>query len=156
MTSPQPSGRTGAMVRLLKYVIIMLSPLILVALVRPLTDHGFIFTVGKNLALVGITILAMQFVLSASVSSFRGPMKPLVNLKSFLAALLIMIVSGSLLVAYFRNYSPGADGHGHGDSHAAAGLSAISKPHAETSPSPAPPSQKEGDHAVEPAHRHQQ
>lgn len=40
-------------------------------------------------------------------------MKPLINLKAFLAVLLILIVTGSLLVAYFRDYSPEAQGHGH-------------------------------------------
>lgn len=43
-------------------------------------------------------------------------MKPLTNLKSFLAALLILILPASLLVAYFRDYSPGAGGHEHSDS----------------------------------------
>ena len=65
MSSHQQSGRTGAIVRLLMYAAIVLSPLILVALLRPLTDHSFIYTVGKNLALVGFTIFALQFVLSA-------------------------------------------------------------------------------------------
>jgi len=40
-------------------------------------------------------------------------MQPLLNLKSFLAALLILAVPGALLVAYFRNYSPDAGGHEH-------------------------------------------
>jgi hypothetical protein len=42
----------------------VLSPLMVVALVRPPTDHGYTYTVGKNLAFVGFTIIAMQFVLS--------------------------------------------------------------------------------------------
>lgn len=41
-------------------------------------------------------------------------MQPLLNLKSFLAALLIFAVPGALLVAYFRNYSPDADSMGQG------------------------------------------
>ena len=65
MTSHQRSGWIGAMLRIAIYVAIVISPLILVALVRPLTDHSFVYTVGKNLALVGFTILAMQFLLSA-------------------------------------------------------------------------------------------
>lgn len=40
-------------------------------------------------------------------------MKPLVNLKAFLAMLLIFIVTGSVLVAYFRDYSTTAQGHDH-------------------------------------------
>ena len=42
-------------------------------------------------------------------------MQPLINLKSFLAVLLILIVPAALLVAYFRNYSPGAGGHEHSE-----------------------------------------
>ena len=41
-------------------------------------------------------------------------MKPLINLKAFLAVLLILIITGSLLVAYFRDYSATAEGHDHG------------------------------------------
>ena len=73
MTSHQQGGRTGAIVRMLMYATIVLSPLILVALLRPLTDHSFIYTVGKNLALVGFTILAMQFVLSARLKWIERP-----------------------------------------------------------------------------------
>ncbi len=50
---------------MLLYGVIVLSPLLLVRFARPMTDHGFVFTVGKNLALVGFTILALQFVVSA-------------------------------------------------------------------------------------------
>ena len=42
-------------------------------------------------------------------------MKPLINLKSFMAVLLILIVPAALLVAYFRDYSPGAGGHEHSE-----------------------------------------
>ncbi len=42
-------------------------------------------------------------------------MKPLINLKAFLAVLLILIVSAALLVAYFRNYTTEPTGHEHGD-----------------------------------------
>lgn len=42
-------------------------------------------------------------------------MKPLINLKSFLAVLLILIVPAALLVAYFRNYSTEGGGHEHGE-----------------------------------------
>lgn len=41
-------------------------------------------------------------------------MQPLLNLKSFLAILLVLAIPGALLVAYFRNYSPDADSMGHG------------------------------------------
>lgn len=38
-------------------------------------------------------------------------MQPLINLKSFLAVLLILVVTAALLVAYFRDYSPEVAGH---------------------------------------------
>lgn len=50
---------------LVLYAGIVLFPLVLVSVLRPVTDHGFLYTVGKNLALVGFTMLALQFVLSA-------------------------------------------------------------------------------------------
>lgn len=42
-------------------------------------------------------------------------MQPLRTLKSFLAVLVLLILPGSLIVAYLRNYSLGAGGHGHGE-----------------------------------------
>ncbi|MDP3073776.1 MAG: hypothetical protein Q8N18_26060 [Opitutaceae bacterium] len=48
-------------------------------------------------------------------------MQPLLNLKSFLAALLVLAVPGALLVAYFRNYDPEAGGHEHAASGASGG-----------------------------------
>lgn len=42
-------------------------------------------------------------------------MKPLINLKSFLAVLLILIVPAALLVAYFRNYSTEGASHEHSE-----------------------------------------
>lgn len=73
MMSDQQSERSGAMVRLLICVTIVLAPLILIALVRPPTHHSFTYTVGKNLALVGFTILALQFVLSARLKWIERP-----------------------------------------------------------------------------------
>lgn len=55
----------GAVFRMALYALIILTPLIIVGALRPATDYGFVYTVGKNFALVGFTILAMQFVLSA-------------------------------------------------------------------------------------------
>lgn len=59
--------------RLVMYGVVVLSPLAAVAFIRPLTDHGFVYTVGKNLALVGFTILALQFILSARVAWIERP-----------------------------------------------------------------------------------
>ncbi len=55
----------AALLRMGLYTMIVLTPLMIVALLHPKTDHGFVYTVGKNFALVGFTIVAMQFVLSA-------------------------------------------------------------------------------------------
>lgn len=73
MKSHQRSGLTGAIWRILLYVAIVFSPLVLVALAHPLTDHSFVYTVGKNLALVGFTILALQFVVSARLKWIERP-----------------------------------------------------------------------------------
>lgn len=53
-------------------------------------------------------------------------MQPLLNLKSVLATLIILIVPAALLVAYFRNYSPEGGGHEH--SGAAGGDKSAMKP----------------------------
>ena len=101
-------------------------------------------------------------------------MQPSLNLKSFLAVLIILIVPAALLVAFFRNYSAEGGGHEHGsaaasgksgdmstmkpsgDSHAAKGHDHMAMPQggqtqsdqeAETSPPPTAQPQKEGGHA---------
>jgi predicted ferric reductase len=55
------------------YVAIVLSPLMVVAVARPSTDHGFVQSVGKNLALVGFAILALQFIVSARLKWIERP-----------------------------------------------------------------------------------
>ena len=40
-------------------------------------------------------------------------MQPVINLKQFLAVLLLLIIPAALLTAYFRNYEPEAGGTGH-------------------------------------------
>ena len=65
MNIHQKSGLQGAIVRLLLYVCIVLSPLMLIAVLRPETDHGFIYTVGKKFAVV-------TNIRSASVSDHLG------------------------------------------------------------------------------------
>ncbi len=61
------------MVRLSMYGAIVLAPLILLALVHPPTHHSFTYTVGTNVALVGFTIFAMQFLLSARLKWIERP-----------------------------------------------------------------------------------
>lgn len=72
--SPSASNpRCSAIILMLVYTAIVLSPLIIVAFVRPETDHGFIYTVGKNLALVGFVMFALQFVVSARLRWIERP-----------------------------------------------------------------------------------
>ena len=102
MTSHQRSGLTGAMLRILLYVVIVFSPLILVALVRPLTDHSFVYTVGKNLALVGFTILALQFVVSARLKWIERPfgLNVLFHFHKAMAVLAtLLLISHPVLIA---------------------------------------------------------
>lgn len=102
MTSHQRSGLTGAMLRILLYVAIVFSPLMLVALVRPLTDHSFVYTVGKNLALVGFTILALQFVLSARLKWIERPfgLNVLFHFHKAMAVLAtLLLISHPVLIA---------------------------------------------------------
>ena len=73
LDSGKGSCLTSAIACLVLYAVIVLSPLILVAVLRPVTDHSFTYTVGKNLALVGFTIFSMQFVLSARLKWIERP-----------------------------------------------------------------------------------
>lgn len=43
-------------------------------------------------------------------------MQPIINLKSFVAVLILLVVPAALLVAFFRNYSADEGGHEHGGS----------------------------------------
>lgn len=101
--SKNPSSRvTGARLRMALYVVIVLTPLIIVGFARPKTDHGFAYTIGKNLALVGFTILAMQFVLSARLKWVERPFG--LNLlfdfhKTMAVVAALMIISHPLLLA---------------------------------------------------------
>jgi len=55
------------------YVAIILSGLLVAALTRPLTDHGFVYELGRSFALVGMSILALQFVLTARLHWIERP-----------------------------------------------------------------------------------
>ncbi len=55
------------------YALVVLTPLAVVGILRPPSDHGFIYTIGKNLALVAFTIMAMQFVLAARLRWIERP-----------------------------------------------------------------------------------
>lgn len=103
MTNHQRSGLTNATFCILLYVAIVLSPLIVVALVRPLTDHSFLQTIGKNLALLGFTILALQFVVSARLKWIERPfgLDVLFHFHKAMAVLAsLLLVSHPLLIAF--------------------------------------------------------
>ncbi len=55
------------------YTLIILSPLAVVGVLRPQVDHSFVYTVGKNFALVAFAIMAMQFVLAARLRWIERP-----------------------------------------------------------------------------------
>jgi predicted ferric reductase len=103
MTSHQQSGRIGAMARLLLYAAIVLLPLIPLALVRPPSHHSFTYTIGKDLALVGFTILAMQFVLSARLKWIERPfgLNVLFQFHKAMAILAsLMLISHPVLIVF--------------------------------------------------------
>lgn len=101
-TSHQQSGRKGAVLRVLMYAAIVLSPLVSVAVVRPATDHGFVYTLGKNLGLIGFTILVLQFVLSARFRWIEHPfgLNMLFHFHKAMAVLgLLLLISHPVLIA---------------------------------------------------------
>lgn len=63
----------SVIIRVGLYVIILISPLLLAALFRPKTDHDFIFELGKNFTLLGLTILSLQFLLGARIKWIEKP-----------------------------------------------------------------------------------
>ena len=79
-------------------------------------------------------------------------MQPLINLKQFLAVLLILIVPAALLTAYFRNYQPetGGAGHQHADAagtHPAGGHGDMAMPAGGGDAAKQPPAGGEMDHS---------
>ncbi|ODS30342.1 MAG: hypothetical protein SCARUB_04543 [Candidatus Scalindua rubra] len=63
----------SVVIRVGLYVIILISPLLLAVVFRPKTDHNFIFELGKNFTLLGLTILALQFLLGARIKWIEKP-----------------------------------------------------------------------------------
>ena len=93
----------AALLRLALYALAVLAPLIIVAVLRPKTDHGFVYTIGKNLALVGFAILAMQFVLSARLKWIERPfgLNMLFDFHKTMAVVaVVLILSHPLLLAF--------------------------------------------------------
>ena len=55
------------------YTALIALPLIVAAVSRPLTDHGFVYELGRSFALAGLALLALQFVLSARLHWVERP-----------------------------------------------------------------------------------
>ena len=55
------------------YFLLLVTPLILMTVFRPRTDHPFIYELGKNFAILGYTALILQFVLSARLKRIEKP-----------------------------------------------------------------------------------
>jgi len=53
------------MIFIIIYFIVVISPLVLILLFSPITDHGIVYEMGKAFALMGFIIIAFQFVLSS-------------------------------------------------------------------------------------------
>lgn len=62
-----------ALLLVLTYTALVVLPLIVAAVSRPLTDHGFVYELGRSFALVGLALLALQFVVSARLSWVERP-----------------------------------------------------------------------------------
>lgn len=67
-----PACTAGAL-RIILYVAAILSPLVLVAVSRPHSGMGFVYTLGLHAGLVGIAILALQVVLAARFHWIERP-----------------------------------------------------------------------------------
>jgi predicted ferric reductase len=55
------------------YTALIVAPMVAVGLAREPTGHSFLYTIGKNFALAGFTIVALQFVLSARFQWVERP-----------------------------------------------------------------------------------
>jgi predicted ferric reductase len=55
------------------YFLVLITPLILMTVFRPQTDHSFTYELGKNFAVLGYTILTLQFVLAARLKWVERP-----------------------------------------------------------------------------------
>ena len=66
-------GMWSGLSRIAFYISLLIIPLLLLTALRAKTDHGFVYELGKNFALLGFLILALQFLLSARVKWIEGP-----------------------------------------------------------------------------------
>lgn len=84
----------AGLIRIVLYVAIVLSPVVVITALCPLPEEGFVYTLGLHTGLAGIAILAMQFVLAAR---FRWVERPF-GLDQLFRFHKAMAVYGALLV----------------------------------------------------------
>ncbi len=63
----------GTLTRISLYLLVLIAPLALVTVFRPQTDHSLIYELGKSFAMLGFTILIMQFVLAIRLKWIEVP-----------------------------------------------------------------------------------
>ena len=61
-----------AVARIALYIVLLLAPLVLAAVFGP-GGHGFLGELGRSFALLGFTIVTLQFVLSARLRWIERP-----------------------------------------------------------------------------------
>jgi len=63
----------SALIRILLYIVAVITPLLLAVVLRPKTGAGLVDEFGKSVALLGFSILAMQFVVGARLKWVERP-----------------------------------------------------------------------------------
>ena len=63
----------SALAHIAIYVVIVIAPLVLAAILSPQASNNFIREIGKNFALLAFSILSMQFVVSARLKWVERP-----------------------------------------------------------------------------------
>ena len=63
-TQPRREARVVGVLLILAYTVALVTPLVVAGIVRPKTDHTFLWELGKGFALAAVVILVLQFVLA--------------------------------------------------------------------------------------------
>jgi predicted ferric reductase len=66
-------GAWAAIARIVLYIIAVITPLVLAAVLRPQAAGSLVYELGRNFALLAFTILALQFVVSARLKWMERP-----------------------------------------------------------------------------------
>lgn len=69
----QGNPRWAVLARLALYTVAVTTPLVLLVVISPPTDHGLLYELGKGFALLGFSIVVMQFVLAARLHWVEQP-----------------------------------------------------------------------------------